>query len=75
MKTEICPKCNSMEVHDVTAVMNSLQMTYWGWLGSIAFKQYVCANCGYVEHYVNEQSDLDKIRNKCPKVATATDDK
>jgi predicted nucleic-acid-binding Zn-ribbon protein len=65
-----CGKCESSEVHVVASIRNEfvVPLGFWSATGS-ATNLYICVNCGYVEIYVQDKSDLAKIANKWPKVA------
>jgi Zn finger protein HypA/HybF involved in hydrogenase expression len=67
MKDGICPKCNAKEVHVCrdTAVELSIRL---GMFSSADVGYYICANCGYVEIFVENKDDLPKIAEKYPKV-------
>jgi hypothetical protein len=42
-----------------------------GWSLPAALSHYVCANCGYVEIYIEEATKLREIAEKWPKVGEA----
>ena len=67
--TGICPKCQSNEIvhiKDQKPVLdgdNNIQ------LGATIFSEViierlVCLGCGYLEHWIEHEQDLDKIRKK-----------
>lgn len=72
MKDGNCPKCGSGEVYSgVELIMkggpfasNSIPVS----LTSLApIDNYVCVTCGYVEHYISDQSKLKEIVKKWDK--------
>ncbi len=75
MKEGICPKCQSSEVYSGASIKmkggaygcNTFPLG--GPLrGHVALDNYVCFQCGYVESYVGNKSDLEKIRSSWEKV-------
>ena len=73
MKNGSCPKCGSSEIHAGTEVFpksgpftcNAIPVS----LTTMApLDNYVCTACGYVESYVSQAGDIDKIRRKWPPV-------
>ena len=72
MRSGQCPKCGSNDVRKGTRLLfkrgfwysNTIPITFWS---HAALDNYVCANCGYVESYVGEQSDRESIAEKWPK--------
>ena len=71
MKSGTCPKCRSDKVYSGTEVFpksgpfgcNSIPVS----LTSIAaLDNYVCADCGYMESYI-EKDKLEEIAKKWPK--------
>lgn len=55
MKYGICPKCNSQEVYKRRAIKERLPI---GVLGHVPML-YVCTECGYYEHYIDEHLLVD----------------
>ena len=74
MRSGICPKCGSADVHSGEALrkkqmhkrmVNSIPIT----LFRVAhLENYVCVNCGYLERYITSEKDLDRIEAKWPKI-------
>jgi predicted nucleic-acid-binding Zn-ribbon protein len=61
MKDGICPKCGSEEVFK-TRGSNNLQTTR---MQFAAFPMnYICADCGYCEWYVDNVASLEDIRSQ-----------
>ena len=67
MKDGICPKCESKEIYVVDGSRTGVTIPI-GMLSTSAFvAMYVCVKCGYVEFYVEDQSDLQRIAQKWEK--------
>ena len=67
MKSGICPKCKSMEIYGDINHPHGIQVE------KLAFRPIntillVCADCGYLEFYIENEKDLEKIREKLSKV-------
>lgn len=71
MKNGRCPKCESQEVHSVATIRNDFGVPLGIMSVGSATKLYVCVQCGYVEIYILDSTDLPKIAAKWPKVAPA----
>ena len=74
MKDDKCPKCGSTDIFSGKDVYpksgpftsNSIPIS----LTSIAaLDNYVCSECGYVEHYIADPHKLKEISKKWQKVA------
>lgn len=83
MKNANCPKCGSGEVYSGVELVfkdgpiasllkggpfasNSIPIS----LSSMApIDNYVCVNCGYVEHYISDRSKLKEIAKKWDKAS------
>jgi uncharacterized Zn finger protein len=62
MKSGICPKCGSEEVYKrKSGGYTTVMITRF--TGVITY-YYVCAECGYVESYIEERDKLETIRKK-----------
>ncbi len=60
MKTsKHCPKCGSDNIIKVKYSHNSKIFT--GFLEQVKIAKYVCIKCGYIEEWIEKQSDLVKI--------------
>lgn len=68
--TKCCPKCGS---HDIIRVPdnqnrhasgNNIYTSTFTLVRKIPVIRYVCSNCGYVENYVEQQSQRDEIKQK-----------
>lgn len=75
MKKGYCPKCKAQEVYtgkDIkfkkgTYGSNTIPLGgIFG--GEVALDNYVCADCGYVESYINSEKDLKKIADRWQRV-------
>jgi predicted nucleic-acid-binding Zn-ribbon protein len=67
MKNGICPKCNTNNVHLVHQQQTDFAISL-GWSGTVFLDRYVCVSCGYTETYTEDNSQLNKIAEKYPKV-------
>ena len=67
MKNGICPKCESKEVYgDVNNPHGiSVDKLAFSPMNTILL---VCADCGYLEFYVENEKDLEKIKKRFGKV-------
>lgn len=66
MKDGICPKCESDSVYISRRETHGVHVPV-SWT-EVFTNLYVCANCGYLEFYVESESDLEKIPQKLKKV-------
>ncbi|KUG19989.1 hypothetical protein ASZ90_010276 [hydrocarbon metagenome] len=75
MKNGRCPKCNAREVYSGAHISfnkgaygcNTIPLG--GLFGThIPLDNYVCGNCGYVESYINDPDDREKIRRQWERV-------
>jgi len=71
MKNGHCPKCDSNNVHVVNSMRNQIvvPLGILSMVGS-ATSLYVCVQCGYLELYVQDPTDLPKIAETWPKLET-----
>lgn len=69
MRNGQCPKCESADVHVLSTIRNTfiVPLGVMSIVGA-ATNLYVCVQCGFVEIYVQDRSDLPKIAEKWPKV-------
>ncbi len=69
MHTRLCPKCGSREVVRVPdrpgryASGNNIYTSRFENFGKIPVIRYVCANCGYVENWVETSRERDALRH------------
>ena len=88
MKDANCPKCGSGDVYSGVELIvkdgpianilkggpfasNSIPIS----LSSMApIDNYVCVNCGYVEHYISDRSKLKEIEKKWDKACADKSD-
>ncbi|GMV32674.1 MAG: hypothetical protein AMXMBFR60_05030 [Chloroflexota bacterium] len=71
MRNGTCPNCGSTEVYagtDVNVKKGRYNVIPIALLIEAALDNYVCAECGYVEHYVADRAKLEKIKAKWQKV-------
>ncbi|MGI6014536.1 MAG: hypothetical protein ACOX7K_09720 [Oscillospiraceae bacterium] len=65
--SNFCPKCNGTTVMRIPdngryANGNNIYTTTRTLFGKIPVIRYVCCSCGYVEEWVEEPRDLEKIQ-------------
>lgn len=80
MRSGICPKCESNEVYAGTKVSSKLRASIGNTIPIrscfffpfsrifASLDNYVCGLCGYVERYIADTKDLDKIKEEWPRV-------
>lgn len=65
--TGVCPKCASKDIRvskrKIPASLIPVNRTLFG---AAYTSWFICANCGFVETWVESQKDLEKIRKKLP---------
>ena len=59
---EVCPKCNSKEIVKVKHSHNS--KIYIGFADKARLAKYVCTSCGYIEEWIDNETDLGKINDE-----------
>lgn len=67
MKSGICPKCRSTEIYGDIGHPHGI------YVEKLAFRPMntillVCVDCGYLEFYIENEKDLDKIKKNLRKV-------
>ncbi|MBU5625887.1 hypothetical protein KQI82_02910 [Oscillibacter sp. MSJ-2] len=66
--SHICPKCgggNILRIPDRPGRHvsgNNIYTTTFTLMGKIPVIRYVCCDCGYVEHYVEQRRELEELR-------------
>jgi predicted nucleic-acid-binding Zn-ribbon protein len=68
MKYGQCPKCESEEVHVVSTIRNDIIIPLGVFSVGSATNLYVCVECGYIEIYVQDKTDLPKIAERWPRL-------
>jgi predicted nucleic-acid-binding Zn-ribbon protein len=68
MKNGQCPKCESEEVHVVSTSRNIIRIPVGVLSARSATNLHVCVECGYVEIYVRDKTDLPKIAETWPRL-------
>ncbi len=80
MKNGNCPKCDSGEVYSGEGLIlksgpfagNSIPVS----LTSLApLDNFVCVDCGYVEHYISDRYKLKEIKKKWDKASETGSEK
>ena len=68
LHTHTCPKCGSKDILRIPdnpgryASSNNIYTTRATLLGRIPVIRHVCADCGYVENWVEGRGQLEKLR-------------
>lgn len=68
LRTHTCPKCGSKNVLRIPdnplryASSNSIYTSTVTLLGKVPVIRHVCADCGYVENWVEKSSQLENLR-------------
>ena len=67
--TKCCPKCNSNDIVIVRGEKSNFARGNVILTGSTIFNaaiinKYVCCNCGFIEEWVDNPQDLQKIKSK-----------
>jgi ribosomal protein S27AE len=69
MKAHACGKCGSFDVLRVPGGRDNSQdgsgsAIRAGLVSVVPVSRYVCAACGFVEHWVDDPDDLTRLRKK-----------
>ncbi len=67
MKSGVCPKCSSTEIYGDTNNPHGIVVDK-GKILPMNTILLVCADCGYLEFYVENENDLERIKKKFRKV-------
>ena len=67
MKSGICPKCNAFEVYGEGSGTHGISVDRWAFIG-VNTILLVCANCGYLEFYVENEKDLETVKKRFQKI-------
>jgi len=60
-----CVKCKSQKIYHAEATKNrGAAKLFLGAFSSVMLSAHICTECGFVEHYVENPSDLEKISKK-----------
>ena len=66
----ICPKCSSKDIVIIggseKAPFNRITLSFL--LGNIWIVKYICSNCGFIEEWVENEKDLEKVKKKFRKL-------
>jgi predicted RNA-binding Zn-ribbon protein involved in translation (DUF1610 family) len=69
MKNGPCPKCGSKEIYvnrgSDTSFRNMMYLDWW--TRNVHVNDYICAKCGFIESYLENMEDMEKIITKCEK--------
>jgi predicted nucleic-acid-binding Zn-ribbon protein len=67
MREGTCPQCRSGEIYRSPTDLGMGRMPIAN-MRAVSVATYVCAACGYMEHYVDDPHGLRKIAEKWHKV-------
>jgi predicted nucleic-acid-binding Zn-ribbon protein len=67
MKSGICPKCGEKEVYGDHAKSHGISV-FWTAIIPTETILLVCANCGYLEFYIENEKDLEKVKKNFQKI-------
>ena len=59
----ICPKCKSNNVSEIKSDLLGTRIST-GALSVACVSYYVCCQCGYVEEWITDKKDLEKLSDK-----------
>ena len=62
-----CPKCGGNEILPVRSDNVSNIVSGMRFLTAIFSTRFVCAGCGYVEEWIEDAADIQKLRKLCAK--------
>ena len=72
MRSGICPKCGSDEVHLGEKRKGAYRIGMIPLGGTFGRDMprdfYICVECGYIESYISERDNLDRIAKKWPRI-------
>ena len=63
--TNVCPKCNSSEIIQLTGSGlvsfggDYVVVSKWTNIERVPITRYICASCGFSEHWVDSAEDLE----------------
>lgn len=64
--TGICPKCGGAHVVQIKASVWSRGYSYI-YVGVFTYlypSKYICSDCGFIESYIDDPKDLNKLKGK-----------
>ena len=61
--SEICPKCKSNNISEIKSDSLGARIST-GALSIANVSYYICCQCGYVEEWITDKKDLEKISDK-----------
>jgi predicted nucleic-acid-binding Zn-ribbon protein len=60
----VCPKCSSKQIIKIPSEFGTYNMIKIDLLKFANLTRYICADCGYIEQYISDDSSLSKLRQK-----------
>lgn len=65
MKSGTCPKCQSNTVYQRSIPGGYRSALFFAFDAVVRLEDYICGSCGYVESYLENLNQIDKIKNHC----------
>ena len=62
-----CPKCHSSEIAKIPGGFSQSQSYLTIGFSTVYMDRYVCTHCGFLEIWIRNEKDLDKIAKKYKK--------
>jgi hypothetical protein len=66
----VCPKCASVDILRVPGTVEPYGAGSYipagavPMLSGVRISRYVCGTCGFIEHWVDTQTEVDRLRSK-----------
>ena len=67
MQTGKCPKCDNTEIYVNTCRVGAASRAKLplSLMTEVAVDEFICAQCGFIESYLSDLRDMDKVKAKC----------
>lgn len=67
MKSGVCPKCRSTEIYGDVTTPHGISV-FWSKIIPAKTILLACADCGYLEFYIENDKDLEKVKKNFQKI-------